>query len=408
MSETLGQPAWMTAPATAAVLDALETAGGADCARFVGGCVRNALIGKPIDDIDIATRLSPQAVIEALKAAGLKAVPTGVEHGTVTAVSGGKGFEVTTLRRDVATDGRRAVVAFTDDWAEDARRRDFTLNSLYAQRDGSIYDPTGHGVADARAGRVVFVGDADQRIAEDHLRILRFFRFQARFGSGAPDAAGLAACTARANDLMALSRERVRGELLRLLAVRDPVPTIAVMLQHRILVSVLPEITSFDGLARLVAVEAALAARATAPNPWLDREAIALRRLAALLPSDPHLLDAVATRLRLSNLERARLVATAASASAPLLAQAYRDGVATAADRLLLAARAPPDAALLAALDQLRRWQRPALPLSGKDIIARGTAPGPEVSRRLASFEAAWIGAGFPADPATVERLLAS
>ena len=153
MSETLGQPAWMTAPATAAVLDALETAGGADCARFVGGCVRNALIGKPIDDIDIATRLSPQAVIEALKAAGLKAVPTGVEHGTVTAVSGGKGFEVTTLRRDVATDGRRAVVAFTDDWAEDARRRDFTLNSLYAQRDGSIYDPTGHGVADARAGR---------------------------------------------------------------------------------------------------------------------------------------------------------------------------------------------------------------------------------------------------------------
>jgi len=388
------------------VLEALDAA--ADMTRLVGGAVRDALLGLPVSDFDLATRLTPAAVVARLEAAGVKAVPTGIAHGTVTAISHGQSFEITTLRRDVATDGRHAVVEFSDDWRDDARRRDLTINALYANPLTLEVSDFHDGLADLRDGRVRFIGEPLQRIAEDHLRILRFFRFQARFGSGAPDAAGLAACTARANDLMALSRERVRGELLRLLAVRDPVPTIAVMLQHRILAPVLPEITSSDGLARLVAVEAALAARATAPNPWLDREAIAPRRLAALLPSDPHLLDAVATRLRLSNLERARLVATAASASAPLLAQAYRDGVATAADRLLLAARAPPDAALLAALDQLRRWQRPALPLSGKDIIARGTAPGPEVSRRLASFEAAWIGAGFPADPATVERLLAS
>jgi len=388
------------------VLEALDAA--ADMTRLVGGAVRDALLGLPVSDFDLATRLTPAAVVARLEAAGVKAVPTGIAHGTVTAISHGQSFEITTLRRDVATDGRHAVVEFSDDWRDDARRRDLTINALYANPLTLEVSDFHDGLADLRDGRVRFIGEPLQRIAEDHLRILRFFRFQARFGSGAPDAAGLAACTARANDLMALSRERVRGELLRLLAVRDPVPTIAVMLQHRILAPVLPEITSSDGLARLVAVEAALAARATAPNPWLDREAIALRRLAALLPSDPHLLDAVATRLRLSNLERARLVATAASASAPLLAQAYRDGVATAADRLLLAARAPPDAALLAALDQLRRWQRPSLPLSGKDIIARGTAPGPEVSRRLASFEAAWIGAGFPADPATVERLLAS
>lgn len=388
------------------MLEALDAA--ADMTRLVGGAVRDALLGLPVSDFDLATRLTPAAVVARLEAAGVKAVPTGIAHGTVTAISHGQSFEITTLRRDVATDGRHAVVEFSDDWRDDARRRDLTINALYANPLTLEVSDFHDGLADLRDGRVRFIGEPLQRIAEDHLRILRFFRFQARFGSGAPDAAGLAACTARANDLMALSRERVRGELLRLLAVRDPVPTIAVMLQHRILAPVLPEITSSDGLARLVAVEAALAARATAPNPWLDREAIALRRLAALLPSDPHLLDAVATRLRLSNLERARLVATAASASAPLLAQAYRDGVATAADRLLLAARAPPDAALLAALDQLRRWQRPSLPLSGKDIIARGTAPGPEVSRRLASFEAAWIGAGFPADPATVERLLAS
>ena len=190
----IGVKPWMKAAETRAVMAALEVAGGADCARFVGGCVRNAVIGRPVADIDIATTLTPDRVTAALKAAGLKAVPTGVEFGTVTAVSGGKPFEITTLRRDVETDGRHAVVAYTDDWAQDAARRDFRLNALYADAEGRLFDPTGEGEADARAGRIVFVGDPETRIREDGLRILRFFRFLAWYGQGEPDADALAAC----------------------------------------------------------------------------------------------------------------------------------------------------------------------------------------------------------------------
>jgi poly(A) polymerase len=179
----------MHAPETAAVLNALEAEGGEDCARFVGGCVRNAIVGRSITDLDIATTLTPERVVAALGARKIKSVPTGIEHGTVTAVSAGVPHEITTLRRDVSTDGRRATVAFTTDWTEDALRRDFTLNSLYAARDGTIFDPTGHGVADARAGRIVFVGEPERRLHEDYLRILRFFRFYAHFGKGEPDAA---------------------------------------------------------------------------------------------------------------------------------------------------------------------------------------------------------------------------
>nr|WP_308237901.1 hypothetical protein [Phenylobacterium sp. J426] len=184
MTDTVGQPAWMTARSAVRVMDALEAAGGPDSARFVGGCVRNTLIGVKVDDVDIATRLTPEAVTKALEAAGIRAVPTGVEHGTVTAVADHTPYEITTLRRDVTTDGRRATVAFTDDWAEDAARRDFTVNSLYARRDGSIYDPSGHGVADAKAGRIIFMGEPEQRLREDHLRNLRFFRFHAWYGRG--------------------------------------------------------------------------------------------------------------------------------------------------------------------------------------------------------------------------------
>jgi poly(A) polymerase len=217
----------MTAPPTQAVIHALEAAGGPGCARFVGGCVRDALLKRPIGDIDIATTLRPDAVTAALTAAGLKAAPTGIEHGTVTAISSGKPFEITTLRRDVETDGRRAVVAFTEDWAEDAARRDFRLNALYLQPDGTLNDPTGGGIADAHAGRIVFVGDAETRIREDYLRILRFFRFLAWFGRGEPDAAGLAACAALKDGARGLSGERVSKELLKLLAAYDPRPAVA-------------------------------------------------------------------------------------------------------------------------------------------------------------------------------------
>jgi poly(A) polymerase len=219
----------MTRPATVAVMQALEAKGGSGSARFVGGSVRNTILKKPVDDVDIATTLTPDAVTEALDAAGLRSVPTGVDHGTVTAISEGLPFEITTLRRDVATDGRRAVVAFTQSWEEDAQRRDFRLNALYADRSGAIFDPTGQGLADARAGKIVFVGDPMTRIREDYLRILRYFRFHAWYGKGEPDRAGLAACEAGRARLADCSAERVAKEMLKLLAADDPRPALRLM-----------------------------------------------------------------------------------------------------------------------------------------------------------------------------------
>ena len=229
MAEVLPAQPWLVHPATAAVMSALTAAGGEDCARFVGGCVRNAILGEPVRDIDIATTLIPSAVTAALKAAGLKAVPTGIEHGTITAIAQGRSFEITTLRRDVQTDGRRAVVAFTTDWAEDAARRDFRLNALYADTNGCIFDPTGDGLADARAGRIVFVGDPATRIAEDALRIPRYFRFLAWYGLGEPDHAALAACHEHRDLVTGLSSERIGHELLILLGAPDPREAVRLM-----------------------------------------------------------------------------------------------------------------------------------------------------------------------------------
>src|SRR5947209_7920118 len=212
--------------------------------RYVGGAVRDDLLGLPISDIDLATRIAPDEVIRRLEKARIKAVPTGIDHGTVTAVSDGQPVEITTLRRDVSTDGRRATVAFTDDWQEDAARRDFTINALSADpQTGQLFDYFG-GLSDLEERHVRFIGDPLQRIAEDHLRILRFFRFHARFAVGPPDPSALAACTLRANDLMALSRERIADELLKLLAMENPASTVAIMLEHGILNAVLPEVRS--------------------------------------------------------------------------------------------------------------------------------------------------------------------
>ncbi len=245
---------WMTAAPVRAVLDALEARGGRGCARFVGGCVRNALIDRHIDDIDIATVLTPDEVAAALEAKGLKAAPTGVEHGTITGVADGQPFEITTLRRDVSTDGRRAVVAFTTDWRDDALRRDFRLNALYADPDGRVFDPTGHGLADLRAGRIVFVGDPMVRIREDYLRILRFFRFQAWFGRGEPDPAGLAACRALKGMLAGRSAERTQKELIKLLAADDPRASLALMESTGVLEAILPfvkDLSRLNGMVRL-------------------------------------------------------------------------------------------------------------------------------------------------------------
>lgn len=382
----LPPPAWLATKGGERLIAALDVAGGRT--KLVGGAVRDGLLGLTASDIDFATQFEPSETVARLTAAAIKAVPTGIAHGTVTAVAAGLVAEVTTLRRDVATDGRRATVAFTADWQADAARRDFTINALYADPLTGVVDDWFGGLADLAARRVRFIGDATARIAEDHLRILRFFRFHARFGAGAPDARGLAACIARANDLMALSRERVRDEVLKLLVVADPVPTVAVMVDRGIFVPVLPEIRAVPDLARLCAAEAQLGVPGSA-----------VRRLAALLPPDPDLLDGIATRLRLSNAERKRLVLTAARG--PDLAEiAYRDGLDSAVDRGLLR-----DDADLAGF--VAGWAKPVFGLSGRDLIARGVAAGPAVSRLLGDVERAWIAAGFPADTeAILERFL--
>jgi len=352
--------------------------------RFVGGAVRDALIGVDAVDVDCATRLLPEVTRDRIVAAGFKAVPTGIAHGTVTAVLPGGPIEVTTLRRDVATYGRHAVVAFTDEWREDAARRDFTINALSADPlSGEIHDYFG-GADDLAAGRVRFIGEPLVRIAEDHLRILRFFRFHARFGRDDADAAALAACTARANDLMALSRERIADELLKILALPEPSAVIALMIAHGILAPVLPEITSAEPLVQLQTRERKAG---VAPD--------ALRRLAALLPPEPAVAADVAARLRLSNRARRRLADAAerSDRAGEPRSLDYRFGMDGATDRLLLATD-PDDPA--AALATLRDWHRPTLPIGGGDLIALGLKPGPIVAATLQAAERAWIAEGFP------------
>lgn len=347
--------------------------------RFVGGCVRDTLLGLEVSDVDLATRLRPEKVIERLGAAGIKAVPTGIAHGTVTAVLGGRPVEVTTLRRDVSTDGRRATIAYTDDWREDAARRDFTINALSADPGGgALFDYFG-GLADLDARRVRFIGDPLRRIAEDHLRILRFFRFHARFGEGDPDAAALDACANRANDLMALSRERIADELLKLLALPDPVKTVRLMIERGILNPVLPEIDSADRLAALVDAERE---QGIAPEP--------VRRLAALLPADPNLAASVAARLRLSRRQAKRLASAAETRLDAPEVLAYEIGADEAVDRFLLNGGQEVD------FEALRKWSRPRLPLSGGDLIAMGLEPGPIVASTMQAIEREWVRAGFP------------
>jgi poly(A) polymerase len=388
----------MTAPATTAVLDALEAAGGPDCARFVGGCVRNAVIGKPIADIDVATRLTPDVVTKALEAAGVRAIPTGIEHGTVTAVFRRQPVEVTTLRRDVETDGRRAVVAFTADWREDAMRRDFTLNALYACRDGTIYDPTGHGVADARAGRIVFVGDPEQRLREDHLRSLRFFRFLAWYGRGEPDCAAIDAIIRLKDKVASLAAERISAELLKLLAAPDPREAVRLMHRTGVLEVILPGPLDLARFEALVGVEADVLG-----------EACPLLRLAALLPDDPAGGVRTAERLRLSNAERDRLAAALAPqpglapglAPKDVRAAAYRLGGQAFRDRVELgwAAAGGADATGWRALIEIADgWRAPPLPVSGADVMAAGAPRGPKVGEALRTLEAWWIDGDFQAD----------
>jgi len=383
-------PDWATAMPVQRVLDALEAAGGEG--RFVGGCVRDTLAGRPIQDVDIATPLLPDAVIAALQAAGLGAVPTGIEHGTITALVEHQPYEVTTLRQDVETFGRHAVVAFTEDWRTDALRRDLTMNALYLDRRGRLYDFFA-GAADLAAGRVRFVGDPWQRIREDYLRILRFLRFHAHYGRGPLDAHGMAAAAALAAGLDGISGERKRQEFLRLLEAPDPLPVLEVMLAHGILRYVLPRADGLQRLRRLLA---------------LAPDADALQRLAVLLPhgADP---TPAAAGLRLSNRETGRLK-TMASASEELESARvrrrllYRLGAEALIDRGRLAAvdgcLAATDLAALEA--EAAAWRPLSFPLRGRDLVSLGIAPGRGMGDLLKTLEEWWIEEGFRPDRAAL------
>lgn len=375
---TLPAAPWTRREDLAALVAALDPAGEGLC-RWVGGAVRDTLLGLPVKDIDMATRLLPAQTQARLEAAGIRQVPTGIAHGTITAVLAGGPVEVTTLRRDVETDGRHATVAFASEWQDDAARRDFTINALYADpRSLAVSDYHG-GLDDLAARRLRFIGDAEQRIREDYLRILRYFRFQARFGSLPADAETERACAALAAGMKGLSRERIASELLGLLALPDPAPTLARMAELGVLAHVLPEADP-AALPALVAVESR---EGLAPD--------ALRRMAALLPADPPLVDQVAARLRLSSAQRKRLAAAAARGPEDAVqnprALAYRLGRAEAIDRLALAGRG---------VDSLAGWDIPRLPIKGGDIVARGVGAGPDVARALRAVEGRWIAEGFP------------
>ena len=423
MASVLPAAPWTKREDLAALVAALGANENGGNARYVGGAVRDTLLGLEVKDIDLATPLVPDEVIARLGAAGIRTVPTGIAHGTITALLKEGPVEITTLRHDVSTDGRRATVAFAEDWRDDAARRDFTINALYSDpATGEISDYFG-GLDDLAARRLRFIGDARERIREDHLRILRYFRFQARFGSQPADAESEMACAELAATLKALSRERIGMEVLNLLALPDPAPTVARMAELGVLAVVLPEAVA-QPLAALVAEEQR---QQIAPNP--------IRRLAALLPADIGQAERVAARFRLSRAQRERLASAAKRDDKPLpfrggvgvgsvvardvspsgqtppptpspeeegalnpQALAYRLGMDQAIDRLLLTGtEAGP----------LVGWSIPVFPLKGGEIVARGVTVGPEVARLLRAVEDRWVEENFP-DKARVDELLAA
>ncbi len=396
---------WLKEGALARLLALIDREG--EEARVIGGAVRNALLGEPLGDIDIATTAVPQVVIRRVEAAGFKAVPTGIEHGTITVVAGGRPFEVTTLREDIETFGRRAKVAFGRDWRRDAERRDFTMNALSIAADGTIYDYVG-GLADLKARRLRFIGDPAVRIAEDYLRILRFFRFHAAYGEGAPDPAGLAACIAARAGLEGLSRERVRMEVLKLLPARHAVPTLAVMTEAGLLETVLggvPLLASFSNMAKL--------------ETALSLQADPVRRLGALGLSVIEDAERLRERLRLANAEHERLVSMAdqwwqlspACGGQAARAALYRLGREKFTDRVLLAWSRSPQGIADARWRELAtlpgRWTAPRFPLKAADFLGRGVPKGPTLGAALRRAEEAWIAADFPMDARALDEIIA-
>ncbi len=387
-------PPWLTQRETQAVMAALEAArpGGS---RFVGGCVRNVFRSTTHadDDIDIASQLEPPAIIAALETAGIRALPTGIEHGTITAIFDSRPYEITTLRRDVETDGRRAVVAFTEDWAEDAARRDFRLNALYADREGHVFEPIAGGLSDAKSGRVIFIGDGDERLREDYLRILRFFRFNAWYGE-AIDGAGMDACARQRQGLRKIAAERIWKELKKLLGAPDPSVAMLAMEESGVLEEILPGAHA-DGVVALCEAEKQAGLK---PDP--------IQRVMAMLPRRGREMDAVAGRLKLSNEEHRRLLAWASAgmdhvqglAPRDLHAAIYVYGPEAVRDRAVLeAAQSERAADLRARLSEIAAWPRPVLPIGGDDALALGLS-GPRIGQALRVAEAAWIDSDFRLD----------
>jgi poly(A) polymerase len=403
-AKELARAEWLNHADTRAVMEALGNS-----ARFVGGAVRNELLGEPVSDIDIATSETPQRATELLTAKGIKVVPTGIDHGTVTAVTPSRHFEITTLRVDVKTDGRHADVAFTGDWVEDAKRRDFTINALYADADGTVHDPLGTGREDLKAGRVRFIGEAEARIREDYLRILRFFRFHAWYGKGEPDSEGLKAVAALRDGLRQLSGERIRDELLKIAAADNAGPAFRQMAAVGILSIVLPEASRLDRFEKLVDIEANQLFTSTP-----------LLRLASALDLDANGVEALAGGLKLSNKDRERIEKMLTDKTKIVAYLSIREvrkalylmGVELFKDRVMLGWAEDRKGhntfqwrAMLAMADS---WVRPDFPLTGQMIMAAGVPEGPEIGRVRREVEEWWIDADFTDDEfSIIERLKA-
>lgn len=394
---------WLGDKAANALFAALPT----DSIRFVGGCVRNAVLGEAVSDFDMATVLTPEALITALKTAGISVHETGLAHGTITAVCKDIVFEITTLRQDVSTDGRRATVAFTTDWAVDANRRDFTMNALYADQSGTLYDPTGHGIADAKAKKIRFVGDAEQRVLEDHLRILRYFRFCAWYAPQSPmNKQALAACRTHKTALKKLSVERVWSEIKKTLSAPDPHRIINAMLINEVLDKILPEASNAEGLQLLSAVEA----RYDLPiDPYL--------RLMAMAARDEFALAGLCRRMKMSNAEKTRIMGWGRDRTGLTLGLSERDqkiaiytaGRQTAMDRVLVRAAGESDPIVQHQWFELfktaRDWDWPEFPITGQDLMSAGIPKGEAIGKAQTALKALWVRSGFSADKL---RLLAA
>ena len=382
MMSSLEAAQWLTAEHTRKVVAALEAVR-PGCARFVGGCVRNALMQRPVDDIDIATQLLPDQVMAAMEAADIRVIPTGLEHGTVTAICDSEPFEITTLRRDVETDGRRAVVAFTEDWREDAMRRDFRLNALYAEPDGTLHDPVSGGLEDAALGRVIFIGDADERLREDYLRILRFFRFNAWYGAGF-DADGLAACQRQREGLRQIAAERIWKEFKKLLAAPDPSDAVVKMDEAGVLEFVVPGTVGVAAFADVA-----------------ERTGDASQRFMALVARELETVSRIASKLRLSNRERERLEVWAKSgegarpgmSAAQARAFIYHHGAEAYEDSVVLHPDAAP-ADVEEARARIAAWKAPRFPLGGEDALSLGLR-GEAIGKALRAVELEWVDSDF-------------